>query len=204
MGKTILLAVAAFFILTLGGGYLWLKLNNQTLSPINNSTPSVSDKNIGTSFDTLISSNTPIRCTFDNGGDKGVAYFSSGKARLDFDATLYNPDAEGNNKYSDNKYHLIAKDEILYVWRNEEKNGILSLKRLLKTNSPTTETSIVEEEQVADYGGFLSDVDYNYLCESWQEDSLVFDPPTDIDFVRSITPETTPLPVPTDNIVVPQ
>jgi hypothetical protein len=174
VAKTILIAITLLLILGLGGLFFYSKIvapaNILKATPV----PLAAGEETASSLNELLASNTSRTCTFSNEGDEGVVYVSSGKARLEFEASF----SDGKIY---NKYHMIVSGERLYIWIDEGKSGFLTLLEILSANATPPPPKL--DERPVSTGGFLSDANYGYTCTAWLEDSSVFTLPQDVVFI---------------------
>lgn len=171
--------IAVLLLLGLGGFFLGTKLVTPQ-QPASNPTPAVQVTAPANSLVGLLSSTKSVKCTFDNDGDKGTAYISGGIARIELNATF------DDGKYKD-LYHMIDNGTLVYIWKNDDKGGVVTKSEVLLTNSalPTPNDGGIPLTT----GGFNSDVDYHYTCEEDNPQTSLFLVPTDVTFTRSGLPQ---------------
>lgn len=168
--------VVVLLALGIGGFLLGTKLANPAGSSVATPTPAVPSSQTGDSLVALITSSQDLKCSFDNDGDKGTVYVLKGQARIELNATF------DDGKYKD-LYHMLDTGKLVYIWKNDDKGGFVVKPEALLTGSASV-TSPLDNSPITT-GGFNSDANYNYQCETANPDLSMFLVPSDVDFARA-------------------
>lgn len=173
MNKKVIVTVVLLLVLGIGGVFAATKFKGSSTT----TTPTESTQTPATanSLKSLLALGTSQTCTFDNQGNTGTMFISSGKVRGDFDSTV-------NGKTT--KTHMIIDGKTSYIWMGSEKTGFKM------SFDATTQPGASSSTQGS--GTFDPNANMNFNCSAWVADETVFALPKGVTFTSFSLPITTP------------